>query len=58
MGRTRFDPSLAGRTKSIAVYDLGGKLMWQSMVRKNHVDLQKVFGQAGGVYIIKVKTAR
>jgi len=57
-GKITLDPSFAGRTKSVSVYDLGGKLVGVKTLSKNSMDLQKDFGVPEGVYIVKVKAAQ
>ncbi|MBN1130209.1 MAG: discoidin domain-containing protein, partial [Chitinispirillaceae bacterium] len=52
--RVNFDPALAGAMKSVAVYDLSGKLAGVKNIRKNSVDLRKDFGVSEGVYVVKV----
>lgn len=54
-GKITLDPSFAGKTKSVAVYDLGGKLVGVKTLSKNSMDLQKDFGVPNGVYVVKVK---
>jgi alpha-D-xyloside xylohydrolase len=54
--RIVFDEALAGETKSVAVYNLGGKRLAMKTVSKNVVSLRKDFGVPEGVYIVKVKT--
>ena len=47
------DPSLAGKTKTVSVYTLGGKLVGSKTISKNRVDLRRDCGVPEGVYIIK-----
>jgi hypothetical protein len=56
--RLVFNRDFADMSKSVAVYDLSGKLVSMKTVRKNAVDLRKDLGVAGGVYIVKVKVVR
>jgi alpha-D-xyloside xylohydrolase len=53
--RIVFDEALAGKTKSVAVYNLGGKRLVMKTVSKNVVSLSRDFGVPEGVYIVKVK---
>ena len=53
--RIVFDEALAGKTKSVAVYNLGGKRLAMKTVSKNVVSLRRDFGVPEGVYLIKVK---
>jgi hypothetical protein len=46
----------AGKSKFIAVFDLGGKLVAAKVVRTDMVDLRKDLGVSSGVYILKVQT--
>jgi hypothetical protein len=46
----------AGKSKFIALYDLGGKLVAAKAVRTDMVDLRKDLGVSSGVYILKVQT--
>jgi alpha-D-xyloside xylohydrolase len=43
-------------SKSIAVYDLSGRLVGMKTTKANTVDLHRDFGAPGGIYIVKVKT--
>jgi alpha-D-xyloside xylohydrolase len=52
-----FDRNFAGVTKSVAVYDLRGKLVTLKTVRQNTIELRKDLGVPAGVYIVKVKVA-
>jgi hypothetical protein len=45
-----------GKSKLIALYDLGGKLIAMKTLRKNAIDLRKDLGIPNGTYIVKVKT--
>jgi alpha-D-xyloside xylohydrolase len=53
-----FKSAFAGSTKTVAVYDLSGKLAGMKTVRKNAVDLRKDFNAPDGVYIVKIKTVQ
>jgi alpha-D-xyloside xylohydrolase len=53
--RIVFDNAYAGVAKSVAIYNLSGKLVAIKTVGKNAVDLRKDFGVRNGVYIVKVK---
>lgn len=55
MGRLTLDPKYEGKTKSIAVYDLGGKLLSVKSITKNGIDLTEDFGIRDGVYVVKIK---
>jgi hypothetical protein len=58
-GRLTLDPAFAGRTKTIAVYDLGGHCLKQKPINKKTIDLRKDFGiTAGGIYIVRITTDR
>ena len=46
----------SGKSKWIALYDLGGKLIVAKTVRTNTVNLRKDLGVPDGVYIAKVRT--
>jgi hypothetical protein len=57
MGKVTLDKSLSGKSKSVAVYDLGGHLLKQKQVNGETIDLRKDFGIAvQGIYIMRVKT--
>jgi alpha-D-xyloside xylohydrolase len=45
----------AGKSKSVALYDLGGKLIAQKTLKTNAIDPRKDLGVPNGVYIVKVK---
>ncbi|MBN2188822.1 MAG: glycoside hydrolase family 31 protein [Chitinispirillaceae bacterium] len=53
--RITFHEAFAGKIKSVAVYNLGGKRLAIKTVSKNVVSLRGDFGVPDGVYIIKVK---
>ena len=53
--RIVFAEALDGRTKSVVVYNLGGKRLVMKTVSKNVVSLSRDFGMPEGVYLIKVK---
>ena len=44
-----------GKPKSIALYDLDGKLIVAKTMRTNNINLRKDLGVSGGVYIVKAK---
>jgi hypothetical protein len=46
----------AGKSKSIGVYDLGGKLIAMKTLTANAINLRKDLGVPSGIYIVKVKT--
>jgi alpha-D-xyloside xylohydrolase len=52
------DRSFADISKSVAVYDLTGKLVGMKVVQTNAIDLRKDLGVPNGVYIVKVKEVR
>jgi alpha-L-fucosidase len=54
IGNFNFGPSYAGKTKSVAVYDLSGKLAGVKITVKNNIDLRKDFRVPNGAYIVKV----
>jgi len=57
MGKVTLDKSLSGKSKSVAVYDLGGHLLKQKQVNGETIDLRKDFGIAvQGIYIMRIKT--
>jgi alpha-D-xyloside xylohydrolase len=58
MNHVVFDRAFSGIAKSVAVYDLSGKLVTMKTVTKNAVDLRKDLGAMNGVYIVKVKAAQ
>jgi ABC-type transport system involved in cytochrome bd biosynthesis fused ATPase/permease subunit len=45
----------AGKSKVVAVYDLGGKLVAQKTLKTNAINLRKDLGAPNGVYIVKVQ---
>ena len=51
-----FDNAFAGKTKSVTVYDLGGKLLAMKTIKKNAFSLRKDLGIPNGIYIVKIKT--
>ena len=53
-----FDAAFTGKTKSIAVYKLNGRLIGMKTVSKNAISLRRDFGIPYGVYIVKVKTVQ
>ncbi|MBN2036150.1 MAG: alpha-L-fucosidase [Chitinispirillaceae bacterium] len=48
-----FDARFSQKVKSVAVYDLGGKLLTRKSFTKNIIDLQKDCGVPEGVYVVK-----
>jgi len=44
IGRIHFTQEYAGKTKSVAVYSLSGRLLGMKTFNKNNIDLQKDFG--------------
>jgi hypothetical protein len=54
-GTISIPPQFHGHLTSVAVYDLGGKLIKQSLVKQNVINLKKDLGLAGGVYVVRVK---
>jgi alpha-L-fucosidase len=56
IGSFDFCPALSGKEKSVAIYELGGKLVGVKTMHKNSVDLRKDFGISGNVYVVKVKS--
>jgi len=53
-----FPEAFAGKTKSIAVHDYAGKLVYQGVVRSNEVDVRRDLGLAAGDYIVNVEAIR
>jgi rhamnogalacturonan endolyase len=49
-----FPRHLSGMNKSIAVYDLSGRLVQKTIVKKDAINLQKDFGMAKGVYLVGI----
>ena len=58
IGNLDFCSAFSGTVKSVAVYDLGGKLLGIKTVRKNSIDLRKDFGFSGSVYVVKINYGR
>ena len=53
------DPVYGGKTKTVAVCDLGGKMMDRKNMKNNGIDVRKDFGiTAAGVSIGQEKTER
>jgi rhamnogalacturonan endolyase len=50
-----FPANLAGAVKSIAVYDLSGKLVQKAVVKKDNINLLKDFGLSNEIYMVRVK---
>ncbi|MGB7569306.1 MAG: TIM-barrel domain-containing protein, partial [Chitinivibrionales bacterium] len=46
----------AGKSKSVAVYDLSGHMIAMKTLRTNTINLRKDLGVPSGVYIVKAKT--
>jgi hypothetical protein len=42
--------------KSVALYDLGGRIVAMKTLKANAINLRKDLGVPKGVYIVKVKT--
>jgi hypothetical protein len=40
--------------KQVTVYDYSGKLVHKAFVKKDAINLQKDFGMAGGLYVVRV----
>jgi hypothetical protein len=55
ISRVMFNSAFAGKMKSVAVYDLAGKIVSMKTMAKNSIDLEKECGLSDGVYIVKVK---
>jgi alpha-L-fucosidase len=58
IGRIHFTQEYAGKTKSVAVYSLSGRLLGMKTFNKNNIDLQKDFGVSKNVYIVKIANVR
>jgi alpha-D-xyloside xylohydrolase len=52
------DAAFAGKTKSVAVYDLNGRLLGMKIFTKSALSLRKDFGLPAGVYIVKARVVR
>jgi hypothetical protein len=48
--------AFVGQSKSVGVYDLGGKLIAMKTLKANEINLRKDLGVPSGIYIVKVKT--
>jgi alpha-D-xyloside xylohydrolase len=48
--------AFVGKSKSVGVYDLGGKLIAMKTLKANEINLRKDLGVPSGIYIVKVKT--
>jgi alpha-D-xyloside xylohydrolase len=46
----------AGKSKLVALYDLGGKLIVMKTLKTNNINLRKDLGVPNGIYIVKVNT--
>lgn len=55
-GNVVLGSEFAGKSKVVALYDLGGKLIAMKTLRKNTIDVRKDLGVPNGTYIVKVKT--
>ncbi len=53
--RIAFNAAFAGKNKSVAVYNLGGKRLAMKTLSKDVISLCRDFGVPYGVYIVKVK---
>jgi rhamnogalacturonan endolyase len=49
-----FPHNLAGMAKSLAVFDLSGKLIQKAIVKKDNINLRKDFGLSKGVYLVRI----
>jgi hypothetical protein len=58
MERLTLNPAYAGRTKTVAVYSLGGRMINRKTLINNIVDLQKDFGVSNGVYVVKINAVQ
>jgi hypothetical protein len=47
-----------GKAKNIAVYDCSGRLLKNTIIKKNMVDMRKDFGLPAGMYIVKAGLIR
>jgi len=54
----KFPDGFQGRRKSISAYSMSGKLVLQTEVGKDEIDLQNDLGMAAGDYVVKVETIR
>jgi alpha-L-fucosidase len=54
MGRLTLDPAFAGKTNTVAVYSLGGRLIDRKNTKSITVDLRKDFCVPDGVYVVKI----
>jgi hypothetical protein len=43
-----------GMLKQVTVYDYSGKLVHKAFVKKDAINLQKDFGMASGLYVVRV----
>ncbi|MBN2037280.1 MAG: alpha-L-fucosidase [Chitinispirillaceae bacterium] len=66
-GRTMFrtssngfalDPDFAGKRKTIAAYDLKGRLVGIKTIEENRVDLKKWFSVGQGIHVVSVTPSR
>jgi alpha-D-xyloside xylohydrolase len=56
--KVSFPPGYSGMQKEIAVYSFSGRLLAKAVFEKQWVSLQKDFGIATGLYIVKVRTLK
>jgi hypothetical protein len=47
--------NLNGMVKSVAIYDISGKLIQKAIVKKDNLNLRKDFGISNGLYMVRVK---
>jgi rhamnogalacturonan endolyase len=50
-----FPHDLAGKSRSMAVYDLSGKLIEKAIVKNDNINLRRDFGLSKGVYLVRVE---
>ena len=43
-----------GMLKQVTVYDYSGKLIHKAFIKKDAINLQKDFGIANGLYVVRV----
>jgi alpha-D-xyloside xylohydrolase len=55
--RVSFPSYFAGAEKKVTLYDISGRLLYASIIKKQAVSLQKDFGLPKGTYIIKIQIA-
>ena len=54
--RIIFPHEFAGRTKSVAVFNLNGTLMKSLVTTAGSIDLRKDLGKSRGAHLIKIRT--